>query len=88
MPFDLAGIVAACFLKSATMGFNMEIQTIYKKAIGNKITWQQVTLVGTEYQTLLGNGLWEAKIIKPETTVNALKAEIKKEVLSKQGLGR
>jgi len=28
MPFDLAGIVAACFLKSATMGFNMEMQTI------------------------------------------------------------
>jgi len=39
-------------------------------------------MVGTEYQTLLGNGLWEAKIIKPETTVKALKAEIKKEVLS------
>jgi len=33
MPFDLAGIVAACFLKSATMGFNMEIQTIYKKPL-------------------------------------------------------
>jgi len=27
MPFDLAGIVAACFLKSATMGSNMEMQT-------------------------------------------------------------
>jgi hypothetical protein len=83
MPFDLAGIVAACFLKSATMGFNMEMQTIYKQAIVNKVTWQQVlTMVGTEYQTLLGNGLWEAKIIKPETTVKALKAEIKKEALS------
>ena len=71
------------FLESATMGFNMEMQTIYKQAIANKVTWQQVlTMVGTEYQTLLGNGLWEAKIIKPETTVKALKAEIKKEVLS------
>jgi len=59
MPFDLAGIVAACFLKSATMGFkNMEMQTIYKQAIANKVTWQQVlTMVGTEYQTLLRNGL-------------------------------
>jgi len=67
MSFDLAGIVAACFLKSATMGFNMEMQTIYKQAIANMVTWQQVlTMVGTEYQTLLGNGLWEAKIIKPE----------------------
>ncbi len=25
MPFDLAGIVAACFLKSATMAFNMDM---------------------------------------------------------------
>jgi len=83
MPNDLSGTVTACFLKSATMGFNMEMQTIYKQAIGNKITWQQVpTIVGTEYQTLLGNGLWETKIIKPETTVKALKVEIKKEVLS------
>ncbi len=83
MPFDLAGIVAACFLKSATTDFNMERQTIYKQAIANNVTWQQVlTMVGTEYQTLLGNALWEAKVIKPETTVKALKAEIKKEFLS------
>jgi len=90
MPFDLAGIVAAYFLKSATMDFksatmdfNIEMQTIYKQAIANKMAWQQVlTMVGTEYQTLLGNGLWEAKSIKPETTVKALKAEIKKEFLS------
>jgi len=82
-PFDLAGIVAACFLMSATMGFNMEMQTIYKQTIATKITWQQVlTMVGTDYQTLQGNGLWEAKIIKPGTTVKALKAEKKKEVLS------
>jgi len=61
----------------------MEMQTIYKQAIGNKITWQQVlAMVGTEYQTLLGNGLWEAKIVKPETTVKALKAEIKNKILS------
>ena len=58
MPFDLAGIVAACFLKSATMDFNMEMQTIYKQVIANKVTWQQVlTMVVTEYHTLLGNGL-------------------------------
>jgi len=32
------------------MGFNMEIQTINKQAIADKITWQQVlTMVGTEY---------------------------------------
>jgi len=66
------------------MGFNIEMQTIYKQTIANKITWQHVLIMmGTEYQILLGNGLWEkAKIIKPETTVKALKAEIKKEVLS------
>jgi len=53
-PFNIAGIMAACFLKSATMGFNMEMQTTYKQAIANKITWQQVlTMEGTEYQTLL-----------------------------------
>jgi len=42
MPFDLAGIMAACFLESATMGFNMEMQTIYKQTT-NSFTWQQVT---------------------------------------------
>ncbi len=71
------------FFEVTTMGFNMEIQTIYKQAIANKVTWQQIlTMAGTEYQTLLGNGLWKAKVIKPETTVKAFKAEIKKEVLS------
>jgi len=37
LAFDLAGIVAACFLKLATMGFNMEMQTIYKQVIANNI---------------------------------------------------
>jgi len=47
MPFDLAEIVAECFLKSATMGFNIEMQTIYKQVIAYKVTWQQVlTMVG------------------------------------------
>jgi hypothetical protein len=84
VPFDLAGIVTACFLESATLAFNMEVHTINKLAQVQKLTWQQVlTMVGTEYQTLLGNGQWKAKIIKGETSVQkALKAEIKKEVLS------
>jgi len=82
VPFDLAGIVAACFLKSATLGFNIEMNTINRQAQLNQITWSQVlTLVGTEYQTLLGNGQWEASIIAPETTQSALKAEIRNEVL-------
>ena len=82
VPFDLAGIVAACFLKSATLAFNIEMNTINRQAQLNQITWSQVlTLVGTEYQTLLGNGQWEASIIAPETTQSALKAEIRNEVL-------
>ena len=83
VPFDLAGMVVSCFLKSATLAFNMEMNTINCQAQLNKITWSQVlTMVGTEYQTLLGNGQWEAKIIKAETTTaKALKAEIKNEVL-------
>ena len=28
IPFDLAGMVAACFLKSATLPFNIEVNTI------------------------------------------------------------
>jgi len=40
-----------------------------------------LTLGGTDYQTLLGNGQWEARMIQPETTQKALKAEIKNEVL-------
>jgi len=83
VPFDLAGIVLACFLESATLAFNIEVNTINRQATMNKITWQQVlTMVGTEYQTLLGNGQWKAKVMKPETSVKALRAEIKKEVLS------
>jgi len=82
IPFDLSGMVAACFLKSATLPFNIEVNTINRQAQENKITWSQVlTLVGTEYQTLLGNGQWEARMIQPETTQKALKAEIKNEVL-------
>jgi len=62
---------------------NIEVNTMNQQAMLNQITWQQVlTIVGTEYQTLLGNGQWKAKIMKPQTSVMALKAEIKKEVLS------
>jgi len=28
IPFDVAGMVAACFLKSATLLFNIEVNTI------------------------------------------------------------
>jgi len=37
--------------------------------------------VGTKYQTLLGNGQWEARILPSETSQKALKAEIKNEVI-------
>ena len=54
MPFDLVGSVSM-LLEVSFHGSHMEMQTIYMQAIANKITWQQVlTMVGTEYQTLLG----------------------------------
>jgi len=69
VPLDLSGIVAACFLKSARLAFNIEVDTINWQAQLNQITWSQVlTLVGTKYQTLLGNG-------PAETSQKAIKAE-------------
>jgi len=82
VPFDLAAVVTACFLKTASLPFNMEVANINKKAQVNGITWSEVlTLVGTEYQMLLGNGQWEAKMLPTETSQKALKAEIKNEVM-------
>jgi len=82
VPFDLASVVTACFLKTASLPFNMEVANINKRAQENDITWSEVlTLVGTEYQMLLGNGQWEAKILPAETSQKALKAEIKNEVM-------
>ena len=44
--------------------------------------WSQVlTMVGTEYQMLLGNGQWVARGVQSETPQKALKAEIKNEVM-------
>jgi len=46
----------------------MEVADINRTAQKNDITWSEVlTLVGTEYQMLLGNSQWEAKIIPAET---------------------
>jgi len=82
----MAGIVAACFLKSATFPSNIFMNTINQQAQLNQITWSQVLtgVVGTEYQMLLGNGQWEARSVKSETPQKALKAEIKNEVMQEQ----
>jgi len=76
--FDMAGIVAACFLKSETFPFNISMNVINWQAQLNQITWSQVvTMVGTEYQMLLGNGQWEARSVQLATPQKVLKAEIK-----------
>jgi len=38
VPFDLSGMVAACFLKSATLAFNIEVNTINRQAQQNQIS--------------------------------------------------
>ena len=57
VPFDLAAVVTACFLKAASLAFIIEVANINRRAQKNDVTWSEVlTLVGTEYQMILGNG--------------------------------
>jgi len=47
--FDLSGIVAACFLKSATVAFNIEVNFINWQAQLNQVNWSQA-LTPSGYQ--------------------------------------
>jgi len=59
--------------------FQYFMNTIDQQAQLNQITWPQVlTMVGIEYQMLLGNGQCKARSVQSETPKKVLKAEIKK----------
>jgi len=41
VPFDLASVVTACFHKTASLPFNMEVANINKRAQKNDINWSE-----------------------------------------------
>jgi hypothetical protein len=74
IPSDFAAIVAACFMDSQSLNFNICVAGLYKEAQARRITWEQVVAEAEDtYRNLVTQNLWVAA--KANKEVAALMAE-------------